>query len=320
MRKQPFTVPIWADEISVEQKSGALVIKGKRSHDTATRGIDVGIDLLQQSRPLPRWGEQRRKMPPHVEFANATTDAKLVAFVRKWGPVDGSPLVIIGKGSSQIPGKNGREGKITMNSVVAREQKKRTLHVAITTPSVDLVVTQDLAELRREQKIFSGAARLIAEIQTEKPNRDRAFEYYSQLPEPEERDFFFSIAKNLSLHGQPFASAVCQRAQEKLCHLLDQFPARLHPTKFQPVELPPLDVQFAGRGIRSVLYFFLRLEYLRMGRLGLGICPHCSEVFAKERRKAVYCGEDCSARHRSLTYYYECGRDRRKERMKGKNE
>jgi hypothetical protein len=189
----------------------------------------------------------------------------------------------------------------------------KRLYMSVTTSVVEFVVKQSLAELRRDQRIFSGAARLIAEIQKEKPNADWVFEHYSQLPESEGREFFFRIVESLRHRGSSLVTAACRRAEVPLCHLLDRFPARLQPAKQGPVELPPLDTRFTGRGIRSILYFFLRLEYLRIERFGLGVCPRCNDVFAKERRGAVYCQELCSKRHRSLGYYREHGRVRRRE-------
>jgi hypothetical protein len=62
---------------------------------------------------------------------------------------------------------------------------------------------------------------------------------------------------------------------------------------------------------RGALYYFLRLEYQQRGRIGLGLCPQCHEVFAKERRGAVFCRPGCSRRFRSKVDYYERGRDRR---------
>jgi hypothetical protein len=132
----------------------------------------------------------------------------------------------------------------------------------------------------------------------------------------DDKESFFEFAK-LSSSSRSLACAVSQYAQQCLCSVLDDYPPRLYWTSNGPIELPELDADNAiGRGIRSRLYYFLRLEYLRFkGRLGLGICRHCEEVFVKERRGAVYCGNGCSHNHRSLTYYYEQGRAKRQARL-----
>jgi hypothetical protein len=307
MRKQQYTIPIWADNISVEQKPRELIVSGKRHIMSPASGIKVETDLLESSKPLGG-DEKRRTMPPHVSFANATTDAKLIEFVRRWGPVDGDSKIIIGSSPSD-----------EVLDVVLTREIRTSLFVSARMPAMVLEVIQDLAELRREQKLFASAARLIAEIQTKKPNADEVFEHYSRLPESEDRKHFFRVIESVSHRGGSLASAACQRAQVALCYLLDRFPARLQLTKLGPVELPPLDTEFIGWGIKSVLYFFLRLEYLQIGRLGLGVCRQCDEVFAKERRGAVFCGGKCSSLYRGKEYYYEYGRARRQERNRNKN-
>ena len=305
MRKQPFTIPIWAHKIGVEPKPDKLIVSGERHIMSPAQGIHVDTDLLESSKPLARWGEQRRKMPPHIKFANATTDAKLVEFVRRWGPVDGDSKVIIGSSPSD-----------KVLDVVATREIRTRLSVSVRTRAMELEVIQDLAELRREQKLFASAARLIAEIQTKKPNADEVFEHYSQLPESEDRKHFFRVIESVSHRGGSLSSAACQRAQVALCHLLDRFPASLQLTKRGAVELPLLETQ----GIKSILYFFLRLEYLQAGRLGLGVCQRakCNKVFVRDRRSDVFCGRKCSNLYRGLDYYYSAGRARRQERNRNR--
>ena len=117
---------------------------------------------------------------------------------------------------------------------------------------------------------------------------------------------------------EPDTDAVRHAAERYLCDVLNRFPSHLYPTADGPVELPPLDTDSIGRGIKHVLYGFLRLECLcPHGRLGLGVChnPRRNKVFAKERRGAVYCDENCSKKHRSLTYYRDVGRAKRQARL-----
>jgi hypothetical protein len=276
MRTRLLTTPVWAEEIRVEQTSESLIITGKNHTPWPVGGAAVGADLLAQSVPLVSCSEKRRKNPPHIEFANATTDTKLIKFCQKWGPYDGSPDV----------------GHVRTSDSPHRWK----------------VVRENLPKLRGGQKSFSGIARLIAEIQSSKPNPERLFQYYTQLSAfPPEREAFF---RNLSRGGP--AKAACEYVQTVVCTLLTQFPPHLYPTSKGPVELPPLNV--FGRGVKHALYCFLRLEYLKKDRLGLGVCPRCGDVFAKEREGAVFCDEDCSKLHRSLKYYREHGRARRQEK------
>lgn len=276
MRELPFTTPIWAEGISVEQKTSALIVSGKNHVDEPVGDVAVVNDLLAQSVPVAWWAEDRRKKPPHVAFANATTEAKLIEFVKIWGPVDGTPEVCFIEGPSYTSDRGWK-----------------------------LVVRQNLRRLRFEQRTFSGAARLVAEIQCHKPDPERIFNCLAQLRIGPKQSFS-GFARDRTL------ADVVEVAESGLCELLDQFPARLFPTTAGPVEFPPMDLRGSrGRGVKHILYGFLRLEYLRRERLGLGVCPKCNEVFAKERRGAVYCSELCSKQHRSLEYYREHGRARR---------
>jgi hypothetical protein len=174
-------------------------------------------------------------------------------------------------------------------------------------------VRETLPQLRAGQKNFSSVARMIAEIQSEKPNPERLSHYFAQISALGEREAFFDFA-HFGNRGRPLVEAAWQFAQTLVCQVLDEYPPRLHPTTEGPVELPPMDPDSIGKGIKHVLYGFLRFEYLQRDRLGLGVCAHCDDVFAREREGAVYCGEDCSKLHRSLDYYRKYGRSKRQEK------
>jgi hypothetical protein len=272
--RHSFTTPIWAEQISVEQKGQTLIVTGTNYTESPVAGVSVEGDLLAQSVPLARWGESRKKKPPHIEFANATTKLKLIEFVKKWGPFE-----------------------------ARAEISRRTGH------SWSVRAWQSLTRLRRERQAFENAARLIAEIQSESPDPGRVFKYHSQLPAC--RDLSFGLVDRRGRQAQSSAEKIYKDAQFALCELLNRFPPYVWPTSAGPVELPPMSA--VGHGIRHALYCILRFEYLRTGRLGLGVCPHCDEVFGKERCGAVYCSEECSHLHRSLDYYNKYGRDRRRK-------
>jgi hypothetical protein len=283
MPTQRLTTPTWADEIRVEQNGENLIVSGKNhtAWPVAVTSVGVDADLLAQSVPLASWSENRRKKSPHIEFANASTDAKLIQFCKKWGPFDGST-------------------------------QARDFRAPDSSRGWNIAVRENLQKLRVGQKAFSGMARLIAEIQSNKPNPERFFQYYAQICHTlPEKESFFNYAQSLN-RGRPLANAAREYVQIVVCILLSYFPPSLYPTADGPVELPPLDL--CGQGVKHALYGFLRLEYLQKDRLGLGVCPGCDEVFAKEREGALYCGEDCSKRHRSLEYYREYGRAKRQEK------
>jgi hypothetical protein len=188
---------------------------------------------------------------------------------------------------------------------------------------VELEVRQNLADLRAEQEYFAVVARLIAEIQREDKERspEKMFEYCrdtaSEIPLLLE-DFFEMGEALKQVSKVSLTSAVSQLAESYLCTILDKFPARLFQTSDRPIELPPLDAYNIGHGIIHALYCMLRLEYLRRGRLGLGVCRRCDEVFAIERSGAVFCGNKCSHLYRSNEHYHLSGKAARQERAKSK--
>jgi len=275
MRKNRLTTPIWAEAIRVERKGESLIVTGKNHTPLPVAGVAVDADLLAQSVPLASWPENRRKKSPHIEFANASTDAKLIEFCKKWGPFDGSLV-----GPARIP-----------------KLPPRGWNIAI---------KENLQKLRCEQKTFSGMARLVGEVQSNNPNPERFFQYYAQICRtPPEKETFFDFAQSMN-RGRLLANAAREYVQMVVCTLLNNFPPYLYPTAEGPVELPPLDL--CGGGVKHALYGFLRLEYLQKDRLGLGVCPKCDDVFAKERKGAVFCCQDCSKLYRSLEYYREVGR------------
>jgi len=328
-----FAIPTWAEEISVEQKRGILIVTGKNHYAVPRENAAVEADLLKQSLPSVRWlqDDDRRKKPPHVEFANATTDAKLVEFVRKWGPIDPERASMLAKEPKPMPPEGGPEGGVTVTTskdgikVVVRQNGRTQkwffpgvrIRYRVDVPDgYDIVVRQSLAALRRQQEIFSAAARLIAEIQSNEPDPERIFKYCAQTAMTmDDRESFFDDAEALLLGSKrSLASAVSQLAQPYLCSVLNDFSPRVYPTSAGPIELLPLDTTNLGHGIKPVLYGMLRLEYLRKDRQGLGVCPRCNEVFAKERRGAVFCDKKCSELERGNNYYRDRGRDRRRQR------
>jgi hypothetical protein len=281
MRKHPLTTPVWADAIRVERKGESLIITGINHSSTPLAGVAVTADLLAQSLPPDSGPGNRRKKPPHVEFANATDDDKLMEFCKRWGPFDGSVTGMFSAPDSPRGWK--------------------------------LAVTETLPRLRAGQRGFTGVTRLIAEIQSEEPNPERFSQYHAQVSALGEQEVFFDLAR-FQNPGVQLAKAASQFAQTLVCRFLDEYPPHLLPTTEGPIELPPMDPSFIGKGIKHVLYGFLRLEYLRTDRRGLGVCPKCDEVFAKERAGAVFCCEECSKLRRSLEYYREVGRSKRQEK------
>src|SRR5205814_3356516 len=80
-----------------------------------------------------------------------------------------------------------------------------------------------------------------------------------------------------------------------------------------PVEAPDTDLTC---GIRPVLYYILRREYLQAG--GIAICRNteCRELFEIERFGQEFCGDLCSRLHRQREYWKKSGKQLRQRRIK----
>jgi hypothetical protein len=331
-------LPLWADEIQVRSNGGTLIVVGRRHRIISLQDARGKHNLLEHSKPLYLDADQdRRQDPPHVEFANATTPAALLEFVRKWGPISGPVhLTTEDVGPDGLPDSKatvGKQASITVTKLTkgyrieivvsenGREKSKKVIRAKGFSQKINaefnVIVYQSLAELRKEQQIFEATARLIAELQSKAPDSKRIVDSCSRMA----TSIPLKVGREV-LQPSRYASRLVTNgnrrdvllAEEYLCDVLNRFPTRIYATGEGPVELPPIDNDFFGQGIKGVLYAFLRMEYLRpRGRLGLGVCcnPKCNKIFAKERRGAKYCDKNCSHKDRGLKYYYQSGRAKR---------
>ena len=101
-------------------------------------------------------------------------------------------------------------------------------------------------------------------------------------------------------------------AHEQLCELFNNYPPLLVPFGGrEPAEMP----RIAEEGIREVLYFQLRIDYLAQRQLGT--CRNCGGHFPIMRRGARACSETCRKALRNQKYWQankeEINRQRRKQ-------
>jgi hypothetical protein len=121
------TVPTWASRISVQRDGETLEVRGEDRSPTLvqTRELPLGEDLLQQYNESKRWTKKgTTAKAPHIQFANATSDDALIAFVKRFGPI-------------------------------------QTKDALWRLPGGTVIAYQDMPGLRRDRSIFSGAAKLV---------------------------------------------------------------------------------------------------------------------------------------------------------------
>lgn len=281
-------------------------------------------DIWECYRAFPRnWNADRALQPPHIEFANADTDDKLVGFVERFGPV------------------------------VASSYTESMLGIA---------ASQDMSELRDEQVIYSSALRLLSELQRhDEPSQDRIMNYvrdivaklrswpdqwkresglrtplytnpqwnFQQISLERIENLFLSAEAvcNLPAPATPMEAAIqtlinpgsdpATLAQFVLCELINAFPIKIQPMdQRRAIEWPEPDLSY---GIRPLLYLILRRTWL-VGSVGICANERCRKLFEFDRMP--YCSRECSQHERQRRYWNETGsarRQKRKRRQKAQN-
>lgn len=340
VEQTPFPPFVWAKDISVELCGNELEVSGTAvlSDDDAR----VSPDPLREYRQALRSEKRQGKKAPHVQFANADSDKKLIDFVRRFGPVVAKSLRTEDLHSQRSEDVVGL-GEITL-------PRTRTI----------LVARQDLEELRTEAQTYDALLKLISELRSEKQ---------SSVPKYV-RDVFFPecvsmIVRNVSLwprqwererelraSGQGYAAEPewlfrpdnlqhlqqfqdwATRPESKdpmrealaidpihaahlvICELINAFNPRVYLWGDTPVEAPGFDLT---GGIRPVLYYILRRQYLLESR-SIRICRNrdCRQLFEIERQGEEFCRDECSRHQRQREYYHKRGKGLRKRRLKGK--
>jgi hypothetical protein len=273
-------------------------------------------DVWECYRAFPRdWSADRASQAPHIEFANADTDDKLVGFVERFGPVVAS---------------------------------------SYTESTFDIAAIQDMNELRDEQIIYSSAFRLLSELQRhDDPSQDRIMSDVRKIvaklrtwpnqwkrelrlrdpldPQWNFQQINFELIENHSTGVEAalnrpapatpeeaavevFMSAGCDPvtlAQHVLCGLINAFPTKIQPThQRRAIEWPEPDLSY---GIRPVLYLILRRTWL-MGSVGVCANERCRRLFEIDRKP--YCSDECSQHERQRRYWEEKGSARRRKRKR----
>lgn len=319
---------VWAKDIQVRvvdeefEISGVLPVGGEQAYKAP--------DALRAYRQaISRYGGTKRqgKNSPHVQFANADTVQKLTAFLRHYGPV----LISSAREEERPVRPSGPfDFGITETVVFARQNR---------------------AELVREQLVYRSALVLVSEVQRAKECEVATVQKcistivgnVSEWPSQWERERRLRVSglgfahephwkftdKNLEHLERWMWSATREPSGDALrdlfsmrnpvydghlviSELINAFALLVYPWGDSPVEAPSWDL--AG-GIRPILYYMLRREYLS-GR-GLSLCRNsdCRSIFEIERSGQEFCSEECSRMQRQREYWSARGKKLRKARL-----
>ena len=241
--------PVWAEKIEVKREDDVLLVRGwgqllVPQDDDPSRAAQ--LNLLEQFRKyrLQQLSEKQGATVAGIyQFADATDDEKLFAFVRSYGPVWGS---------------------------IRDLEADDLFHIHTIT------VAQDIGALRHEQRTFAAATKLLAEINrngladvgriTEAlmtifpapsfslPDLSLVPAGIAKLVAPNrpgtvEGEFYpwtWSMRAVHTLIGEKSKDRrqqfILRYAHHGLCQLLNSFPPHLFPAHgCQPVELPPIN-------------------------------------------------------------------------------
>jgi hypothetical protein len=281
--------------LSVEISGDELLIEGLFP---GYQGQDSPSDLMSQ------YGKARlsvRRRPkragsnsPHILFANADTDERLLSFVRLFGPVVAQTVSF------------GNESPWHLRA------------------------SQDLQELRNEQIIYHAVFRLIKGLTQTNLDYQSAQQWIKQIADHigEWRKQWRRERSNrghrppwhLSMQSirrvQQFGSAgrdyllsPAVDCRIVICELLNTFPARVFPN--------PLETHSSiNHGIRPLLYALLRREFLHPHDTGVCANTQCRALFEIERAKQRFCTNECSLSQRQREYWSRRGSKVRRLRRK----
>lgn len=279
-------VPVWSHYITVvRQADDSLLISGdsyipcplipKETHPEVLRQLDFTRKLRRYV--LRRLGKPRGDAkvdgPDGVyQFANATTDEKLVAFVEEFGPVNGKVI-------AEMPVAGAWEVTVRETLRSLRREQKQFRRLVETVQQVNRNARAERATLLN----LLTALTVDAPMKTLSPD-------WAELGWTE-------VMKNVIGQYRNPSKEILSVAHQMLCYYFGRYPPGLFPVADGVVELPRMRIT----GVRDALYFQLRPDYL--AQRTIGTCLHCHEHFVVYRRGTPACGDSCSRALRNARYW-----------------
>jgi hypothetical protein len=276
----------------------------------------------------------RGRHSPHVVLANAGTDEKLLAFVRKFGPVVAKSAFFDGE--------------------------KRCKETTATGHPYAIHAVQDMQELRNEQVILRFAMELVDQLSKRKVNEfivkesidviaekircwpnqwRREMEQRPQTPVWLLSPQSFARIQEISASGyeEIVPSKILSKGiavppemviPKKIGELFEKptFDARAVVCEllntFRPVVFPSLLEMHSSikYGIRPLLYSLVRRQFIAPGDVGICANELCRNFFDLDRQGQQYCSSDCSIHQRQRIYWAKRGKKLRKKRIKNRKQ
>ena len=269
--------------------------------------------MVEYTRFAAGIGEKRTgRRPPHVQFANAHDDSRLVQFVARFGPVWGDM-------TAHKPSRTQVETWVRVRESLNGLRRERAL-ISSAMHLASLMIDEELGQPEMIAHVLAGIASALwmkgAEWEYEEGNFSKWYGIRLWNPIQAialEGGWPAGVPLNeflLTLRGQRLKL----RAASLLCEVLNiaEFRPVLVPTIDGYAELPVHD----RRGVLPALYFMLRQDILH--RKGIAICRlvDCGAFFKIERSGQHFCSDRCSRLQRQREYWNEKGKALRKKRLR----
>lgn len=302
----------WADplqpghQLKADQRGSELHITGLLPSYLITDSSSDLIRLFEKAVKIAIVGKKRNgKESPDMLFANADTDEKLIAFVRRFGPV----VAKAAYNSFEIPEKGLPEPSSPPR----------------------LCAVQDMQELRNERLIYRSALALMLLTEAD-------FDYLRA------QALIGEIAAGITEWPRQWKREKAQRGREPLWKLraesLQQV-ASLRSARPDGVLPPELDARIVicallncfratvfpnpaemhnsiKYGVRPLLYSLLRRQFLSPREFAACANSQCRNFFNIERTGQKFCSGECSIRQRQRIYWAKTGRKLRRKRLRQK--
>lgn len=293
--KQPklrVITPVWAQQIEVKRQGNTLLVTGWGRIPAPVDAQDVRPEQVSKLEIFQRFHnyvlrnlseKQATEDAGVYQFADATTDEKLIAFVEEFGPVWGKV----------------RSSKYEENGTIT------------------LTVAQSMEWLRDEQNQFAAITKILQQV-NQNSQADAKIIVAQMFEVSWLSGYALALTSNCQYPDGPAdkEAPALFWANRALCMVLNGYPPKLVPYKGEVFEMPDMSEE----GIRNAIYWQLRRDYL--AQRAIGNCLNCNGHFPIYKRGARACSESCRRALRNQKYWSKkkntVNRNRRKQRTRRK--
>jgi len=236
------------------------------------------------------------KNSPHIRFANASTDERLIHFVQDFGPVVARKTLL----------ESGWPPRLIAEQDMNELRNERLLYRSA------LTLIMELAQPEPDASVIQGC---IAEIANKLADWPRQWERERRLRQ--QSQILWKISPE-SLRRIQQLSAVLQPdpllprgvdGRIVICELLNAFRGVVFPNR--------LEFHSSIRyGIRPLLYSILRREFLYPRDIAVCANTQCREFFEVQRAGQRFCCDSCSLHQRQRDYWKAAGKKLRDKRLR----